>query len=80
MKVDTAKERRLMTDLQTLKDSYRKMEIDDITYIKNECSLADTLTKIKLIHVLVYVLETGSLYYISYTYTNVNYIFHVFVV
>lgn len=50
-----------MIDLHTVKDSYQKMEIEDVEYIKSEFNLADPLNKIKLKQILMDVLQNSKL-------------------
>lgn len=52
-------EKRLMMDLQTVKDSYRKMKLNNVAFVQSESMLADSLTKIKPNHLLSKVLSTG---------------------
>lgn len=40
-------EERLMIDLQTIKNTYQPFEVNDIAFIRSNCSNDDGLTKLK---------------------------------
>lgn len=54
-------EKRLLIDLATVREAYRKKEIDNIAWIRSECNLADGMTKEKRKECLSRVLEKGIL-------------------
>ena len=54
-------ERRLMIDLQTVKESYDKKEIDNVSFIRSEYNISDALTKIKKDSILLKTLKSGKL-------------------
>ncbi len=54
-------ERRLMIDLQTVKESYDKKEINHVSFIRSEYNIADALTKVKKDSILLQTLKSGRL-------------------
>ena len=60
-KASMTTEKRLMIDIQCIKDFSRKMEVDDIAYVKSEYDIADPLTKIRLDSILIDTLRSNKL-------------------
>ena len=54
-------EKRLLIDLATVRDSYRRKEITDVTWVRSQFNLADSMTKEIKNNILSRVLETGVL-------------------
>ena len=54
-------EKRLLIDLATVRDSYRRKEITDVAWIRSEYNLADSMTKSSRENILTEVLHTGVL-------------------
>lgn len=52
-------EKRLMIDLKTVKESYSKMEIDYIAYMKSEYNIAYTVTKLRTEWILLRTLNSS---------------------
>ena len=42
-----------MIDIQCIKDSYKKMEVDDIAYVKSKNNVADALSKVRFESILI---------------------------
>ena len=57
----TTTEKRLMIDLQTVKDSYDKKEIESVSFVRSEYNVADALTKVKKASTLIEVMRTGKI-------------------
>lgn len=57
----TTTEKRLMIDVQTIREAYEKMEISDVGWIRSEQNPADALTKVKDNEVLDRIIDEGIL-------------------
>lgn len=49
-----------MTVLQTVQHSYKKMEIQDVSYTWSEYNIADAWTKIEKHSILIHVIENSN--------------------
>lgn len=51
----------MLINVQTVRDSCRKMEVDDVICLESEFNLIDPLTMIKLELLLIHISETSNL-------------------
>lgn len=58
-KSTTTTEKTLMIDSQTIKDSYQKLELNNVAFLQSICILTDSLSKMKQSHFLSKVLSTS---------------------
>eukprot|EP00172_Hildenbrandia_rubra_P000463 Plantae.Rhodophyta-Hildenbrandia_rubra.ctg12276.p1 GENE.Plantae.Rhodophyta-Hildenbrandia_rubra.ctg12276~~Plantae.Rhodophyta-Hildenbrandia_rubra.ctg12276.p1 ORF type:complete len:158 (+),score=26.66 Plantae.Rhodophyta-Hildenbrandia_rubra.ctg12276:834-1307(+) len=56
-----AREKRLLIDIASARDSYKKREISDIGWARSECNLADPMTKQTRSNALDEALDAGAL-------------------
>lgn len=60
-KATVTTEKRLMIDLQTVKDSYRNNEINNVAFILSENNLSDKFTKVNANICLMTTLRFGTI-------------------
>ena len=54
-------EKRFLIDLATVREAYRRKQIDNVAWVRSEYNIADSMTKEKRSECLHYVLEKGIL-------------------
>lgn len=60
-KATSTTEKRLMIDIQTVRDAYRSFEVNDVALVRSEFNIADALTKCKSQSIMIDTIRNGRL-------------------